>query len=385
MPRGRLRVYVGVAPGVGATYSMLAEAARRRARGADVVIGVVDTHGRAPLDGLMVGAERLGVDVLDVAGLLERRPRIVVVDNLGVIDGSSGRARWESVETLIDAGINVLATTEVRAVASLAEVVSALTLASPPPPVPDRVLLGADQVELIDMAPEALRRRLAHGGLRSAGQVDATTASLYSVETLGRLRELAFRWMSGLLAARRPEAADPGEVGERILVAVPAGPDAVPLLHRAARLANRAPAAELAAVHVVSGRSLPGSADLDLDALRSVAESVGARFHHVVGEDVPQALAVVAMAEHTTTLVVGGGAPAEGLQRVWGGRHTGATVSRPPRRRCRSPEGRAAASHRRPRGVRLRPARQPAAAAPTGTAPRPARRSSATAARTRSR
>ena len=328
MPRGRLRVYVGVAPGVGATYAMLAEAARRRARGADVVIGVADTHGRAPLEALMVGSERREPGALDVPALLERRPRIVAVDNLGAIDATTGRARWESVEQLIEAGINVLATTEVRAVASLAEVVAAVTQGPPPPPVPDRILLGADQVELIDMAPEALRRRLAHGGLRSAGQVDATTASLYSVETLSRLRELGFSWMTGLLAAARPESADPGEVGERILVAVPSGPDAVPLLHRAARLANRAPASELAAVHVVSGRSLPGSADLDLVALRRVAESVGARFHHVVGEDVPQALAEVAMAEHATALVVGGGAPAEGLRRVWGGRHTGALALR---------------------------------------------------------
>lgn len=314
MPRGRLRVYVGVAPGVGTSHAMLDEGHRRLGRGVAVVVGALGDASRPRLTELAAGLERLDdAGGLDVARVLERRPSVVLVDDLADADGRGGAdavPRWRAIEALLDAGIDVIATTDVRRIESLGEVVTGILGHAQVAQLPDSVLYSADQLELVDMAPEALRRRLAHGGL--VAQLDATTAAEYSLESLAALRELAVGWMAGALGHASPTVA--GEVRERFVVAVDG--DAAHVLRRAARLASRSPGAELHAVHVVTASD--GTRDTT-EPLQRLAAEVGAGYQEVVGSDVAGALLDVARARHATQLVVPGGSRSGLLRRLLDG------------------------------------------------------------------
>jgi two-component system sensor histidine kinase KdpD len=316
-----LRVYLGVAPGVGTTWAMLDEARRRAERYTDVVIGVLDDAGRPALRERAAGLERVGDDAaaLDPDAVLRRRPAVVLVDRLAAPDPDGARSsfRWQDVETFLAAGIDVIATADVRDVASLADVVEQITGIPPRYSLPDRVLTGADQLELVDMAPQALRRRLAHGALYPPERVDAELSSTFAPESLAALRELALTWTAGTLRrARAGSGGRPGEVTERIVVGLSGGRESEPLLRRAARLAARTPGAELLAVHVLPSRRLPSVAPRDLDRLRELAEAVGAEYHQVIGDDVATALHDVAVAERATQLMIGADGPARGLDRL---------------------------------------------------------------------
>ncbi len=338
MPRGRLRVYLGVAPGVGVTHALLDEGVRRRARGTDVVVGVVDERGRAPLRRLGDALERVGDGHrLDAEAVIRRRPSVVLVDNLADPadpddPGTSGRPRWAEVEQILAAGIDVVATTEVSAILSLGEVVERVTGSRPRHTVPDRTLREADQLELVDMAPQALRRRLAHGGLYGPEDIDAARSAGFRPGALGALRELALLWVAGTVPRQHEawarslgeaQAAVPAvEVGERLLAALSGGPETGAVLHRAARLAAGIPGAELLAVHVLSAPE-PGRAGIDPRALRELAEGVGVGFQQVVGDDVGLALVEVARAEGATQVVAGAAHPRRPSRWSGWGRRTG--------------------------------------------------------------
>src|SRR5918997_1738894 len=241
--RGELRIYLGAAPGVGKTYAMLGEARRRRDRGTDVVVGLVETHGRgktaALLDGLEVVprrelAHRGGtLTELDVDAVLARKPQVVLVDELAHtnVPGSRNAKRWQDVEELLDAGITVLTTLNVQHLESLNDVVEKITGSRQQETVPDEVVRKAEQVELVDITPDALRR--------------------------------------------------------------------------AARIAQRSGSAELFALHVLRGDGLAGATAAALAGLRRLAEDVGASFHTVVGDDVPAALLDFARGVDATQLVIG--------------------------------------------------------------------------------
>ncbi len=201
--RGTLRVHLGAAPGVGKTFAVLGEAHRRAARGADVVVGLVETHGRRRTAEQLAGLEVLprrrvahrGVvlEELDVEAVLARRPEVVVVDELAHTDapGSRHAKRWEDVDELLEAGISVLSTVNVQHLESLIDVVASITGVVQQETVPDEVVRRADQVELVDMSPEALRRRMAHGNVYPAERVDAALGDHFRVGDLTALRELA--------------------------------------------------------------------------------------------------------------------------------------------------------------------------------------------------
>src|SRR5659263_186847 len=208
MARGTLRIYLGAAPGVGKTFAMLGEGHRRIERGTDVVIGLVETHGRAQTAQLADGMELVARQTLeyrgthftemDVDALLARHPEVALVDELAHtnVPGSRNAKRWQDVDELLDAGIDVITTVNIQHLESLNDVVEAITGVRQQETVPDDVVRRADQIELEDMSPQALRRRLAHGNVYAPEKVDAALASYFRVGNLTALRELALLWLA---------------------------------------------------------------------------------------------------------------------------------------------------------------------------------------------
>ncbi|HEY4021105.1 MAG TPA: DUF4118 domain-containing protein [Pseudonocardiaceae bacterium] len=320
--RGELRIYLGAAPGVGKTFAMLGEARRRLERGSDVVAGLVETHGRDKTAQLLDGIEIIPRKVvlhrghefteMDTDAIMARKPEVVLVDELAHtnVPGSRYEKRWQDVEDLLDAGIEVLATVNVQHLESLNDVVERITGVPQHETVPDEVVRKAEQIELIDITPEALRRRLAHGNVYPAQRIDAALANYFRVGNLTALRELALLWVADQVdtALRRYRAeqqiTDTWEARERLVVAITGGKESETLIRRARRIASRA-GAELLVLHVLRG---DGLADVPPDAVlryRKLAEDVGATYHQVVGEDVPSALLDFARGANATQLVIG--------------------------------------------------------------------------------
>ena len=320
--RGELRIYLGAAPGVGKTFAMLGEARRRAERGADVVVGLVETHGRDKTAEILAGLEILprrhishrGIEFteMDTDAILARQPEIAIVDELAHtnVPGSRNEKRWQDIEELLDAGIDVLSTVNVQHLESLNDVVQHITGVPQQETVPDEVVRRADQLELVDITPEALRRRLAHGNVYPAERIDAALGNYFRVGNLTALRELALLWVADQVdvALQRYRAeqriTDTWETRERVVVSITAGPESETLIRRARRIANRA-GAELMVVHVLRGDGLAGAPADAVARYRKLTEDVGATYHTVVGEDVAGALLDFARGVNATQLVLG--------------------------------------------------------------------------------
>lgn len=320
--RGELRIYLGAAPGVGKTFAMLGEAHRRLERGTDLVAAVVETHGRKKTAELLDGIEIIQpryIDYrgtrfpeLDVPAVLTRRPQVVLVDELAHTNtpGSKNPKRWMDVEELLDAGISVISTVNVQHLESLNDVVAQITGIEQQETVPDDVVRGAAQIELVDITPEALRRRLSHGNVYAAEKVDAALSNYFRRGNLTALRELALLWLAdqvdAALAKYRADnrITDTWEARERVAVAVTGGPESETLVRRASRIASKS-SAELMIVHVVRGDGLSGVSAPQMGKVRELASSLGATVHTVVGDDVPKALLDFAREVNATQLVIG--------------------------------------------------------------------------------
>jgi two-component system sensor histidine kinase KdpD len=322
MSRGELRIYLGAAPGVGKTYAMLDEGFRRRGRGTDVVIGVVETHGRphtidqvrdlevVPGRTITSGGEQ--AEEMDVAAVLARRPDVALVDDLAHRNAPGGRneKRWQDVEELLAAGISVISTVNVQHIESLNDVITGITGIEQRETVPDRVLRAGEQIELVDMSPEALRRRLAHGNVYAADEVDAALADSFRIGNLAAMRELALLWVAdrvdeGIEAYRQHQGITASwETRERVVVALTGAPGGERLIRRGARLAGRGHA-ELVGVHVrrTDGRAA-GSQEL-LDRYRLLLDELGGRYVEVTGGDPAEALVELARAENATQIILG--------------------------------------------------------------------------------
>jgi two-component system sensor histidine kinase KdpD len=323
MARGQLRVYLGAAPGVGKTYKMLEEGHRRRERGTDVVVGLVEVHGRRVTEAMVTGLEVVpratlayrGAEFteMDVDAVLARAPEVVLVDELAHtnVPGSRHTKRWQDIEELLDAGITVLTTVNIQHLESLNDVVAQITRVPQRETVPDEVVRRAEQVELVDMTPEALRRRMAHGNVYEAEKVDAALGNYFRIGNLTALRELALLW----LADKVDEQLDryrsdhhiqtTWETRERVVVALTGGVEGDTLIRRAARVAARTKGADLMAVHVARSDGLAGADPAKLARQRLLLESLGGTYHQVVGNDVPAALLDFARAVNATQLVLG--------------------------------------------------------------------------------
>ena len=320
--RGELRIYLGAAPGVGKTYAMLGEAHRRMERGTDVVAAVVETHGRRKTAELIDGIEVIPprqidyrgsrFNELDVDAVLTRKPQVVLVDELAHTNtpGSRNPKRWQDIEEILDAGITVITTVNVQHLESLNDVVTQITGIEQQEKVPDEVVRSADQIELVDITPEALRRRLSHGNVYAPERIDAALSNYFRPGNLTALRELALLWLAdqvdAALAKYRADKhiTDTWEARERVVVAVTGGAESETLVRRAFRIASKS-SAELMVVHVVRGDGLSGVAAPQMGRVREVATSLGATLHTVVGDDVPAALLDFAREMNATQLVVG--------------------------------------------------------------------------------
>ncbi len=321
--RGHLRIYLGSAAGVGKTYAMLNEGHRRAERGADVVVGFAEAHARphtsALLDGLeVIPRARLeyrsaAFEEMDLDAVLARRPEIALVDEFAHtnVPGSRNSKRWQDVEELLDAGIDVISAVNIQHLESLNDVVEKITGVPQRETVPDAIVRAADQVEMVDMTPEALRRRMAHGNIYPPEKIDAALTNYFRSGNLAALRELALLWLAdkvdeGLQRYRTEhQISGAWEARERVVVALTGGPEGKTLIRRAARIAARSSGGDLLAVHVTKSDGLTGADPASLADQRRLTESVGGTYHQVVGDDSPDALLTFARAENATQLVLG--------------------------------------------------------------------------------
>ncbi|MCZ2525203.1 sensor histidine kinase [Streptomyces sp. HB2AG] len=344
MARGTLRIYLGAAPGVGKTYAMLSEAHRRAERGTDVVVGFVESHGRPRTEVLLHGLEvvpRRGIThrgavftEMDLDAVLARRPAVALVDELAHtnVPGSRNAKRWQDVDELLDAGIDVVSTVNIQHLESLGDVVQAITGVRQRETVPDEVVRRADQIELVDMSPEALRRRMAHGNVYSADRIDAALSNYFRPGNLTALRELALLWTADRVDEYLQRyRADHGisstwQARERIVVGLSGGPEGSTLIRRAARMAAKGSGSEVLALYVARSDGLTSASPKELAVQRTLVEDLGGTFHSVIGDDVPTALLEFARGVNATQIVLGAS-----RRRAWQyvlGPGIGATVAR---------------------------------------------------------
>ncbi|MGH3186389.1 MAG: ATP-binding protein [Streptosporangiaceae bacterium] len=321
--RGHLRIYLGSAAGVGKTYAMLGEGHRRGERGADVVVAFAEAHGRPHTAGLLDGLEVVprhkleyrgsAFEEMDLDAVLARDPEIALVDEFAHtnVPGSRNEKRWQDVEELLDAGIDVISAVNIQHLESLNDVVEKITGVPQRETVPDAIVRAAGQVEMVDMTPEALRRRMAHGNIYLPEKIDAALTNYFRSGNLAALRELALLWLAdkvdeGLRRYRIEHKIDAAwEARERVVVALTGGPEGKTLIRRAARIAARSSGGDLLAVHVTKSDGLTGADPAALASQRRLVESVGGTYHQVVGDDIPEALLTFARAENATQLVLG--------------------------------------------------------------------------------
>ncbi len=324
--RGRLKVFLGMAPGVGKTYEMLAQAARRKAEGRDVVVGVVETHGRRETEALTPGLEILprrpieyrGRTLMefDIDAALARKPELLLVDEFAHTNapGSRHPKRWQDVEELIAAGVNVWTTLNVQHLESLVDVVWKITGVRQRETVPDSVISRADEIEIVDVTPAELRQRLAEGKVYVPETARLASENFFKPENLTALRELALRRAAQAVddelvgAMRRAGVAGPWPAGERILVLVAGDPMADHLVRTGRRLAEMMNAPWTVAHVERTGRPPPNHAVLGrVHEAMKLAEQLGATTVTLTAEDIVAAVGDYCGKNNVTQLVIGKG------------------------------------------------------------------------------
>ncbi|MFF8606313.1 ATP-binding protein [Streptomyces sp. NPDC015346] len=323
MGRGRLRIYLGAAPGVGKTYAMLSEGHRRVERGTDCVVAFVEHHDRPRTEVMLHGLEQVPrrslahrgttFTEMDVDAVLARRPAVALVDELAHtnVPGSRNGKRWQDIEELLAAGIDVISTVNIQHLESLGDVVESITGVRQQETVPDEVVRRADQIELVDMSPEALRRRMAHGNIYKPDRIDASLSHYFRPGNLTALRELALLWTADrvdeYLRRYRGEhnIRSTWQARERIVVGLTGGPEGRTLIRRATRLAEKGAGGEVLAVYIARSDGLTAASPKELALQRTLVEDLGGTFHHVIGDDIPSGLLEFARGVNATQIVLG--------------------------------------------------------------------------------
>jgi two-component system sensor histidine kinase KdpD len=320
--RGSLRIYLGYAPGAGVTCALLSEGHRRAEHGTDVVVAVAETHGRPYIEALLAGLEIISpatvpyrgtrFEEMDLCAVLVRRPAVALVDDLAHhnVPGAGHARRWQDAEELLAAGIDVISTVTIGQLESLSDVAEKITGVPRRETVPDPVVRAAGEVELVDVAPQALQERLAHGLIYPAERAGAAPGSWFQTPNLSALRELALLWLVGKLASDRQRSRPGGQVRgdgharERVVVALSGGPEDETLIRRAARIAARS-AGDLLAVHAARPAGPAAAGRAALAAQRQLTVSLGGTYHQLADPDIPAALLAFAQGQNATQLVLG--------------------------------------------------------------------------------
>jgi two-component system sensor histidine kinase KdpD len=338
--RGRLKVFIGMAAGVGKTYRMLLEGHAELQDGRDVVIGLLETHGRAETataaEGLAVVPRRrvryreTVVEEMDTPAIVSRAPELCLIDELAHtnVPGIEHAKRYEDIEAVLAAGIDVLSTVNVQHLESLNDHITELSGVRVRETIPDALLGRAEEVVLIDLTPEALLERLRAGKVYPPERIDAALNNFFKIENLSALREVALRQVAEEVGAKRLTtelvgsreqslAADaPHAVGERLLALVEPQPSAQRLVRRAWRSAQRLGAGlDLLWVRP-PGRELSEDQQRSLAALRQLASVLGARMIEEESDDLTTAIVEVAARRGTTYILIGGSRPLRGLARL---------------------------------------------------------------------
>jgi two-component system, OmpR family, sensor histidine kinase KdpD len=321
--RGRLKVYLGMAPGVGKTYAMLAGARRLKAQGLDVVAGVIETHGRAETMALVEGLEVLPrrsvayrnqtLDEFDIDAALARRPVLLLVDELAHTNAPESRhpKRWQDVEELIRAGIDVHTTLNVQHLESLTDVVARITGVRVSETIPDGVLEQADEIELVDLPPQDLLARLAEGKVYAPHLAGRAREAFFKPGNLTALRELALRMAAHtvdgqLVGYMRAHAIDgPWPAGERIMALV--GPDGLgaAVVRAANRIADQLKAPFLAVTIEPQGRLSNPAADARIAEALTLAERLGGRVERLSSADLVGEILAYARRMNVTQIFIG--------------------------------------------------------------------------------
>src|SRR5512147_341966 len=308
--RGLFKVFLGYAPGVGKTYNMLSEGIRRHSRGEDVVIGVVETHGRAAISELVTRLEvvprkRLEYkgttfDEMDVDAILARKPRVALVDELAHtnVDGSKHRKRYEDILELLDANIDVISTMNVQHVESVTPIVGRITGVVVRETVPDWVMQRVDEIVLTDLTPEALQNRMKRGDIYPLDRAERALANFFRPGNLIALRELALQQVSHVVDRslesylEKEHIEQRAPIVERFGVCISSNPAAQYLMARAARMAQRIDA-ELFIIYVDIGVDDSPENRRTLQDNFRFAENLGAQIIRVAGKNVASEVAKV--------------------------------------------------------------------------------------------
>lgn len=334
--RGRLKVFLGMCPGVGKTYAMLEAAQRELKAGHDIVIGYIETHGRRETDALTVGLQivprkniehrNIALTEMDLDAVLARRPRIALVDELAHTNtpGSRHPKRWQDIKELLDAGIDVFTTCNVQHIESRADTVRQITGAEIRETVPDSVLDTAE-IELIDLPPAELIERLEQGKVYVPERAAAAAKNFFREANLTALRELALRLVADHVGEETQEyhraqtAAGPWKTGHRLLVAVGASPYSEPLIRWTRRMADSLKCPWLA-VHVETSRQLADDAQARLEKNLGLARTLGAEVIATTDEDLAQGILRTAFQHNISQIIVGKPAASNWLEWLRGGR-----------------------------------------------------------------
>jgi two-component system sensor histidine kinase KdpD len=332
--RGRLRVYLGMAPGVGKTYRMLEEAHRRQARGTDVAVGFVEPHGRPLTTALLEGLEVLPrlrieyrgvvVEEMDTDAVIARHPTVAMIDELAHtnVPGSPREKRWQDVQLILEAGIEVVSTCNVQHLESVADAVQTITGAPVNERLPDEVLEAADEVELVDMSPHALRQRIRHGNVYPPDRARLALDRFFTEPNLTALRELSLRFVTSRVDEQLEDIVESQGLGrlppvtERVLVSVDERPISRRALRRGASLASALHASLVAVtVDTPDVERLPFDRQRDLRENLEFAADLGAELVRYEAPDLASGLEHVARSRRVTHLVLGH-RPRTGLARL---------------------------------------------------------------------
>ncbi|MBD2428913.1 universal stress protein [Phormidium sp. FACHB-1136] len=317
--RGKHKVFIGMAPGVGKTYRMLEEGQQLKQEGFDVVIGLLETHGRADTAGKADGMEQVPLKPtlwqgrnlieMDTQGIIDRHPQLVLIDELAHtnVPGSPREKRYQDVDVILDAGIDVYSTINIQHLESLNDLVHKISGVVVRERVPDRLLDEADEVVVIDVTPETLQERLQEGKIYAPTKIDQALQNFFKRQNLVALRELALREVADNIEenGREGNAQSYCNIQERILVCVSTNPSSIQLLRRGARIASQMNGRFYVLFVAHPHQFLSKVEALHIETCKQLCEEFEGEFLRLESEDVVRAIASIAANKHITQIVLG--------------------------------------------------------------------------------